>query len=322
MSFHRTLLVFAIAASCFASHANAQSWPSRPVKLIVPGGPGTPADVAARAVSDIVAKKLGQSLVVENRPGAQGVLGMQALVKAESDGYTIGLINLQLAAITAIRKNLPFNLASDIVPVTQLTNESPILVVRSDLPVGTLAELIAYAKTKPGALTFGTPGAGSPAHLGMELLSRTAGLQLRHVPYRSIPAALTDLAGGQIDMALAGSAAALTGLASGRIKAIAVSSHKRLEALPQLPTLAEAGLKDLDLRGWTGIVAPAGTPANVVSRLNAEFDAALASPDVVARFKAIGAEGVGGSAADFGALILRESARWKKVVQQAGITAD
>jgi len=312
----------ALALAACAVGAQAESWPTKPIRLIVPGAPGTPADTAARALADAVAEKLGQPVVVENRAGAQGTLGLGALIKAAPDGYTIGMITMQLSAIPALRKQAPFDLGRDLAPIVQMTTESPVFVVRRDLPVSSMKEFVAYAKARPGDITYGTPGPGSPAHLGVELVSRSFGLQLRHVPYKSISMALTDVAGGQIDAALAGSAAALTGLASGRIKALAVSSPARLKALPDVPTLAEAGLADVDIRGWVGMAAPAGTPPAIVGRLNMAFNQALARPDMRERLQSVGAEAAGGTSAAFGAFIAAEGARWRAVIESAHISAD
>ncbi|AZG06617.1 tripartite tricarboxylate transporter substrate binding protein [Pigmentiphaga sp. H8] len=312
----------ALALAACAAGAQAETWPAKPIRLIVPGAPGTPADTAARSLADAAADKLGQPMVVENRAGAQGTLGLGALIKSAPDGYTIGMVTMQLSAIPALRKQAPFDLGRDIAPIVQMTTESPVFVVRRDLPVRTMKEFVAYAKAHPGDLTYGTPGPGSPAHLGVELVGRSFGLQLRHVPYKSISMALTDVAGGQIDAALAGSAAALTGLATGRIKALAVASPVRLKALPDVPTLAEAGLPDVDIRGWVGLVAPAGTPSAIVDQLNAAFNQALARPEVRERLQSVGAEAAGGTPARFGAFIAAEAARWRGVIEAAHISAD
>ncbi|GAA0514786.1 tripartite tricarboxylate transporter substrate binding protein [Pigmentiphaga daeguensis] len=312
----------ALALAACAAGAQAQAWPARPIRLIVPGAPGAPADTAARSLADAVAERLGQPVVVENRAGAQGTLGLGALIKAAPDGYTLGMITMQLSAIPALRKQAPFDLGRDLAPVVQMTTESPVFVVRRDLPMRNMKEFVAYAKARPGEITYGTPGPGSPAHLGVELMSRSFGLQLRHVPYKTISVALTDVAGGQIDAALAGSAAALTGLATGRIKALAVASPVRLKALPDVPTLAEAGLPDVDIRGWVGLVAPAGTPPAIVDQLNAAFNQALARPEVKERLASVGAEAAGGTPAEFGAFIAAEAARWRGVIESAHISAD
>lgn len=300
----------------------ASEWPSRPVRVIVPGGPGSPADVAIRALQDVLARQLGQAVVVDNRPGGQGIIGVEALAKAAPDGYTVGLINLQSAVTPALRAKTPFDLQRDFVAVAQLTTESPILLARQGLGVKTLAELVALARRQPGRLTLGSAGAGTPSHLGMALLQRAAGIELRHVPYRTIAAAVTDLTGGTVDVVLSGSAAAQQGLNAGRVVALAIAAPQRKKAFPGLPTLAEAGYPGIDLRGWTGVAAPAGTPAPIVARLERALVAALADPNVVSRIETSGAEPGGAEGAAFGAFVASESQRWRKVVVDEKITQD
>lgn len=315
----RTLLA-ACAAAALPLHVRAADWPQRPIRFIVPGLPAAPSDVAIRSLEDVLSAKLGQSIVVENKPGGQGVIGVDAVAKAAPDGYTFGLINLQLASAVSLRAKMPFDLLKDLEPVVQLSTESPVLLVKESLPVKSLKELIAYAKARPGELVYGTGGAGSPAHLGMELLQRTVGIRFLHVPYRSIPMAVTDLAGGQLDLALAGSAAAQKGLQTGRVRALAISSPKPSPVFPGVPTLAEAGFADVDLRGWVGIAAPTGSDAAIIKRLNDEVNRALDDPKVQERFAATGSEPAGGTPAEFKAFVAREVARWGKVIKDAGIT--
>lgn len=275
-----------------------------------------------RALADVLGARLGQTCVIENKPGAQGVIGVDATAKAAPDGYTFGLINLQLTGVPAMRNNLPFDLQKDLVPIAQLTFEGPTLTVNASLPPKTLGEFIAYARSRPGKLNYATPGAGSPAHLGIELLMRTTGIQLVHVPYKTVGAAVTDLAAGRVDAALLGSAAVLTVLKTGRVRPLAVSSPRRLAALPEVPTLAEAGFPGLELRGWVGMVAPVGTPADITERMNREINVALKDPKVVERMTAVGSQPVGGTAEAFRRHIASEAERWQRVVSEAHISAD
>jgi len=301
--------------------AFAEEWPAHPVRAIVPGGPGSPADVAIRAMQDVLPKYLGQPMVVENRAGGQGIIGVDAVAKASADGYTLGLINLQTAVAPALRAKTPFDLQRDLIPVTQLTSESPVLLAREGLGVRTLADLVALAKKQPGQLTFGSSGSGTPSHLGMALLQRAAGIEMRHVPYRTVASAVTDLAGGTVDVVLAGSAAALQGINGGRVVALAISAPQRKKSFPRVPTLSEAGYPGIDLRGWTGIVVPAGVPPAVTAKLAKAFSAALAQPEVIARIETSGAEVSGVAGAAFQAFVQSEAQRWRKVVMDAGITA-
>ncbi len=300
----------------------AQEWPDRAIRVIVPGGPGSPADVAIRAMQDVLPKHLGQAIVVDNRAGGQGIIGVDAVAKAPADGYTLGLINLQTVVAPALRAKTPFDLQRDFVPVVQLTSESPVLLAREGLGVRTLADLVALAKKQPGQMTFGSAGAGTPSHLGMALLQRAAGFEMRYVPYRTVASAVTDLAGGTVDVVLAGSAAAQQGLNGGRMLPLALSAPQRKASFPSVPTLAEAGYPGIDLRGWTGIVVPAGVPAAVTAKLARAFAAALGQPAVVSRIETSGAEVSGVAGAAFQAFVQSEAQRWRKVVVDARITAD
>lgn len=313
---------FVAACALLAGTAFAAQWPAQPIRIIVPGGPSAPSDVAARTLADAIGNKLGEVLVVENRPGAQGVIGMNAVAKAPADGYTFGITNLQIALAPALKSNLPFDVVKSFAPVIQLTSESPVLSVNADLPVKTLQELIAYAKERPGKLTYGTGGSGAPAHLGMELLKLKAGIDLVHTPYKSVGLALTDMMGGHIDVVLGGSAAVQAAVATGRARALAVSSPERPAALPDVPTLAEAGFSDVDLRGWVGVVAPAGTDPQIIAKMNAALNAELAEPAVAKRFTELGAVTVGGTPEAFGKYVAEEAERWRQVVQAAGITVE
>lgn len=300
----------------------ASSWPERPIRVIVPGSPGAPSDVAMRALQDALSRRLGQPIVIENKAGGQGLIGVDAVAKSAPDGYTLGIINLQTSAAPAMRTNSPFDLLRDLTPIAQLTTETPLLLVRTSLGIASVKELVARAGATPGTLTYGSAGAGSPSHLGMELLQRDARIRLLHIPYRSIAQVVTDLGGGQVDFALAGSAAASQGLAGGKVRALAISSPRRHPAFPEVPTLAEAGFAGIDLRGWTGVVAPAGTPAPVVARLNRDITAALAEPAVQKRLETAGAQPAAGTREAFATFVRSEVARWKSVVVDARITAD
>ncbi len=300
----------------------AQDWPQRAIRVIVPGGPGSPADAAIRSMQDVLPAHLGQSIVVDNRAGGQGLIGVEAVAKAAADGYTLGLINLQTVVAPALRSRMPFDLQRDLLPVVQLTSESPVLLAREGLGARTLADLVAQARQRPGELIFGSAGAGTPSHLGMALLQRAAGIEMRHVPYRTVASAVTDLSGGVVDVVLAGSAAAQQGLAGGRVVALAISAPRRKASFGGVPTLAEAGFPGIDLRGWTGIVVPRGVPAEVVEKLGRAFSAALADASVGARIETTGAEVSGTSGSAFQAFVQVEAQRWRKVVTDAKITAD
>lgn len=318
----RQLIVSAGLSLGLGRLAWGNGWPAHPIRVIVPGGPGSPADVAIRAMQDVLPKYLGQPVVVENKAGGQGIIGVDATAKASADGYTLGLINLQTAVAPALRARTPFDLQRDLIPVTQLTSESPVLLARQGLGVQTLAELVALARKQPGQLTFGSSGSGTPSHLGMALLQRAAGIEMRHVPYRTVASAVTDLAGGTVDVVLAGSAAALQGLNGGRVVALAISAPQRKKSFANVPTLTEAGYPGIDLRGWTGIVVPAGVPPAVTAKLAKAFSAALMQSEVIARIDTSGAEVSGVTGSEFQAFVQSEVQRWRKVVAEAKITAE
>lgn len=305
-----------------ASSALAGPWPDRPIKIIVPGGPASPSDVAVRSIQDQLAQRLGQAIVIENRAGGQGTVGTDALVKSAPDGYTLGVVNLQTAASPALRTKSPFDPVRDLQPVGQLTVESPIIIVRESLGVASLKELIERAKQQPGKLNFGSAGSGSPSHLGMELLSRQAGVRLTHVPYKTAVAAVADVEGGQIDVALIGSAAAQQAMVSGRVRALAVSAPQRVPTLPSVPTMAEAGYGQVRLQGWTGLVAPVGTDPAIVERLNQALASVLSMPVVIGRLAAAGSVPRSSSVVEFKQLIAVEVKRWGQVIAEAKINAE
>jgi tripartite-type tricarboxylate transporter receptor subunit TctC len=314
--------LLALGAACAAPLARGAAWPDRPIRFIVPSAPTTPADTVTRALGDVLHARLGQPIVIDNRPGAQGFIGLEAVVKSPPDGYTFGLLNIVQAIIPAMRSNVPFRIATALQPIVQLTTEATVLVVSSALPFTTVTELLAHAKQNPGKLAYGSSGNGSPSHVGMELLRRAVGIEVQHVPYRSPGAVLNDMAGGQLQLALLNSAAVLQALPTGRIRPLAVSADKRLARLPQVPTLPEAGVTGVDLRGWVGVVAPAGIDAAIAARMNAEINQALLQPPVQERLRGGGSEPVGGSVRQFAGHVAAETERWGKVVAAAGIRMD
>ncbi|MBL0419094.1 tripartite tricarboxylate transporter substrate binding protein [Ramlibacter sp. AW1] len=315
----RTLLLAAALAPL--AGWTSENWPTRPVRVIVPTFPGSPPDVAVRALADQVEKRLGQAIVVENKGGAQGTIGLGELARAEPDGYTFGLLNLQSTATPALRKT-PYDLRTSFTPVTQLTTEAPVLIVSNKLPAKDMKSLVEHIRSHPGQLSYGSAGSGSPSHLGMELLLREIGGKVTHIPYKGAAAAGTDVAGGQIEMALVASAVARQLLQGSRVRAIAVSSDKRLRSMPEVPTLAEAGFPQIDLRGWVGLVGPAGLPPAIVNKMQAAVAAALESPAVQARLDTTGATAAPSRPEAFAAFVAQEAQRWQRVVADAKIQFD
>jgi tripartite-type tricarboxylate transporter receptor subunit TctC len=315
-----------LAGVLIATQAGAQSmpaaYPSKPIRLIVTGAAASPPDAVARILAEPLAA-LGQPVVVENRPGGIGTLAMSAVVQAAPDGHTLGLIGLPQVVAPALLAAMPYDTERDLVPVTQLVWTANVLVVRASSPLRTVADMVAHAKARPRELTYASAGNGTPSHLASALLGHHAGIEIQHVPYKGIPAGLTAVMGGQIDVAFAGIATALPLIDAGRLRALATAAARRLPALPDVPTIAELGFPAYQLNEWYGIVAPAGTRPEIIARLAAELTRAVASPAIAARLTRLGlypTESPGALA--LGALIRAELPRWKQIVRDAQIRAE
>jgi len=307
-----------------ASAAQAQNYPSRPLRLIVPFPPGGSTDILARALSQKLSENLAQPVVVDNRPGAGGSIGSEAAAKAAPDGYTLMMGQLgPLAVSPAIYKNLPYDPVKSFAPVSLMAIVPSVLVVNTSLPLASAAELIAYAKKNPGKLTYGSAGTGSTSHLTTEYFKLATGTDILHVPYKGVGPMLTDLISGQLSMGINGAPAVMAHVNSGRLRALAVTSLTRVPSLPNIPTLDEAGagsgLRGFEANGWYGIVVPAGTAREIVLRLNAEIRRAVDTPELRARLDAEGAIPSTGTPEAFAAFILSEIARWGAVLKRAGI---
>jgi len=320
----RALFSVIIAMIALPDGASAQTtYPTKPVRILVPFPPGGPADALARIVGDKLGQALGQPFVIENKPGAGGNIGMEQGAKAAPDGYTLTLAptgNMTIAP--SLYAKLPYDPARDYAPITVLATVPNILVVHPSVAARSLAELIALAKAKPGTLNYASPGNGSGPHLAGELLKNMAGIDLEHVPFNGVGPAMTAVLAGDVQMFFAQSSAALPHVKSGKVIALGVASRKRIAAAPELPTIAEAGLPGFDVTSWYALVAPAGTPAPVVDRLHAEIVKVLGSADVREKIAALGAEPVGNTPAEFTAMQRAEAARWAKLAREANIHAD
>ena len=301
----------------------APSYPTKPIRLIVSGAPGSPLDTLARIVAEPLAAAFGQPVVVENRLGASGTIGTSAVAKAAPDGHTIGTMSLAQMVAPSLVPEMPYDTLKDLAPVTQLAWTASILVVGASSPVRSVGDFVALAKAKPDQLTYASPGNGTPSHIASELFKHHAGIEVRHIPFKGTGQALTALLGEQVDIAFAGAAATLPLIKSGKLRALATAASRRVPAFPDLPALAEIGFADYHLEEWYAVVAPSGTPPEVIARLASEMARILASPQTSARLANLGlypAEKTGPDA--LGALIRAELPRWKQLVREAGIRAD
>jgi tripartite-type tricarboxylate transporter receptor subunit TctC len=319
----RRLMLLLVGATLLLANLDAPAYPIKPIRLLVSGAPGTPPDTLARIVAEPLAAAVGKPVLVENRPGASGVVAMSTLARAAPDGYTLATIGLPQIVAPGLMAEMPYDTIRDFAPVIQLTWSANVLVVGTSSSLRTLSDFVTLAKTKPGALTYASGGNGTPSHLASELLKRHAGIDVRHVPYKGIPAGLAAVMGEQVDIAFAGLATALPLVRSGRLRALATAGAQRLPALPDVPTIAEAGYPGCQQNEWYGVVAPAGTPPEVIGRLAAELARIMAQPEVQARLTHLGLYPVERSGPEaLGALIRAELPRWKEIVREAGIKAE
>jgi len=303
------------------SRAVAQSYPSRPVRLIVPFGPGGGTDIVARLIGQWLSERLGQQFVIENRPGAGGNLGTEAVVRAAPDGYTLALIGAPSAINATLYDKLPFNFIRDIAPVAGFMRVPNVMEVNPSVPAKTVAEFIAYAKANPDKINMASPGNGSTPHVAGELFKMMSGANMVHVPYRSVAAGMTDMLSGQVQVTFGTTASTLEYIRAGTLRALAVTTAVRAEALPDLPTIAEF-VPGYEASAWFGAGAPRNTPADIIDKLNKDINACLADPKLKARIADLGGIAITGSPADFGKLIVEETEKWAKVVKFSGAKAE
>ena len=319
---------FALAALTvlFAGAALAQpadTFPDKPIRIIVASAAGGASDIVSRIVAEKMQQKYGQPVVVEAKPGANGNIAADYVAASPPDGYTLMMGTIGVMAINAsLYKGVKYDPIRDFAPVARMVSFSNVLIVRANLPVNNVKELIEYVKARPDAVKYGSPGAGGSPHMAMVMFNQMAGLKLVHVPYKGAAPALTDLMGGHIDLSFSDPLLTLSQLPGGRIRALAVSGTTRLKSAPNIPTVAEAGIPGYGVSGWLGFVAPAGTPEARIHKLNATVNEILAMPDVQAKLVEQGAEIIPGTPQEFGAYIRAEHARWKKVITDEKLTAD
>lgn len=311
-----------VAALLLAGTAAAQDWPSRPLRIIVPFSPGGAVDGPTRAIAAELGKRLKQQVIIENKPGAGATIGSELVAKAPPDGYTLLLASQTNAISATLYGKLSFNPIDDFVGISLLGREPGVLVVHPSLPVANVADLVALAKAKPGELNYASSGNGSGQHLFMAMFASMAGLKLTHVPYKGSGQATTDLLAGTVPMSMPGTAAMVKHIRAGKLKALATTGTQRSTQLPDVPTLAESGLAGYSAYVWMGLLAPKGTPAAIVERLQRELTASLAAPEVRGYFTEAGIESVGSTPAEMDAYLREERDRWARVVKDTGAKID
>ena len=300
--------------------ASAQAWPSRPITLVVPFGAGTASDSLARPLAEFLGRELGQSVVIENRAGAGGITGIALVSKADADGYTLGIATSgTLAMNVVLQSKMPYDPLKDLTLVTQAASVAELLVVGPQVPAKSMAELVALAKAQPGKINFASTGLGSMPHMAAELFKITAGIDIVHVPYTGAAPAVNDMLGGHVQMLFADVPVLLGSVQSGKLRALAVGSTKRVAVLPDVPTTAQAGMPQVEADNWYGIVAPAAMPPAIAAKLTAAVISAVKSAEVTDKLAKQGVVTVGSSTAQFTAYVKGEIDRWGKLVKTAGI---
>ena len=314
-------LLIALLMSAVCAPAGAQDYPAKPIRMIVPFSPGGSTDLLARLMGQKLTERMGQPVVVENRAGGGGHIGADVVVKSAPDGYTLLTAGIPQAIGMSLFKKVPYDMAKDLAPVTLLAMFPSVIAVHPSLPVKSIKELIALARTRPGQLNFGA-NPGSPNHLSMELLNVLGKVKMVHVPYKGAGPVVIDLVAGHLHVASMGLPSAMSMVQAGKLRAIAVTSSSRVATLPGIPTVQEGGVANYNVTSWYGIFGPAGLPAGIVKRLHTELTAALKDPAILQRLSAVGAEPSGKGPEEFGRFVREEIASWAKVVKASGATVN
>ena len=324
MLIRRALVALAAFAACATvTAAHAQAFPNRPIRVVVPFPAGGGTDIIAREVTQKVTQSTGWVFVVENKPGAGGNLGVEAVAKSPADGYTLVLGQTSNMAINpTLYAKMPYDSVKDLAPILLVANAPLVMVTGANSVHKTLADVVKAAKDKPGALNFASPGNGTVAHLTSELFQAAASVKMQHVPYKGAAQALTDVVSGNVELCMSSVPTLIGQIKQGKLRALAVTSAQRVDDLPQVPTINESGYKGFDAVTWFGFLAPAGTPKDVLAKLNTEFNAALKQPDLQKKLGDQGADPAGGTPEQFAALIKDDIVRWGKVVKASGARVD
>ena len=316
------LVVGAMSVATTSVAQTSGAFPNQSIRMVVPYPPGGPTDITARVVAAEMMKTLGQNVVIDNRPGASGMIGSEMVTKAAPDGYTL-LANASIHVINpSVYPDMRFDAIKDFTPITQLAQVPLVLVVPANSPIKSVKDLVEYAKANPGKVNFGSAGSASAQHLAGESFKIAAGIQMQHIPYKGSAPALTDLAGGQLQLMFDSMPSATPMINSGKLRAIAVTTATRAKARPDLPTIAESGFPGFDISTWYAYWAPKGTPADIVEKLSAAAAQALKNPEVIAKYEAMGAEPVGSTPAQFSAYVESEAKKWNDIVKKSGAKLD
>jgi tripartite-type tricarboxylate transporter receptor subunit TctC len=318
----KRFLCLAAALLLCVPHAFAQTYPAKPIRIVVPYPPGGFNDTLGRTFAAKFSEVWGQPAFVENKPGANTVIGTDFVAKSAPDGYTLLIVAFPFAVTPSLLKNMPYDTVKDFAPVVWAAVSPNVLVVNPSLPVKSVAELVALAKAKPNSLSYASTGNGSSNHISMELFKSLAGVEIVHIPYKGSGPAVTDLLGGQVQLMFDNAPNVMPQVKAGKLRALGMSSAKRSSFAPDIPTVAESGVPGYEVAVWFGLVAPAGTPREIVQKLNAEAMRILAMPDVRERFLSQGVEPVGSTPEQFGEHIKSQMTQWAKVVQDAGVKAE
>ena len=319
---HRQFAIGAAALAIFAMPAFAQKYPSKPIRMIVPYTPGGPTDILARAVGQSLTEAWGQPVIVENRPGASGNVGTAIAAKSPPDGYTLGVVGISYSVAPALDAKLGYDPVKDLTPITQLASVNNLLVVHPSLPARSVKELIAFAKARPGEVSFASGGPGGAQHLAGELFNSMAGIRMMHIPYKGSAPGLTALIGGEVIVGFTDMLITLPHVRSGKLRALAVTGGTRSSLIPELQTVGEAGLHGYAVTAWFGMLAPAGTAPEIVAQLNAEIVKSLKTAQMKERLAALGADAAAGTPEQFATFLRSEMAKWAKVVKSAGIRGE
>ena len=318
----RVLNALLLVACLAAGAALAQAYPSKPLRMVVPFPPGGSADILGRSVGQKLGERLGQSVVIDNRPGAGASIGAKAVAEAPADGYTLLLGTVSSHAMSPATNTVGYDPVKDFTPIAEIASIPFVVLVHPGVPVKNIAELVALAKSKPGQVTYASAGSGTSNHLAGELLGMAAGIKMLHVPYKGSAPALNDLLGGQVNAMFDLQLTAMPQIKSGKVRALAMTGAKRSALLPELPTVREAGVPGYEVTAWFGFFGPAGVPKPIVDRLNAELNAIMKLPDIRAKFAELGVETESGSAEEFAGFVRGEAGKWAAVIKAAGIVAQ